>query len=88
VAMILIVVGLALAGAIMALGWLHWRGVIRFGRRQPAWGLGTMIFGLLQLAAWLLFPGSPEVWLRPPIALAAAVLAGLGLARRWGARPA
>lgn len=86
--MILIGLGLALAGAIMALGWLHWRGIVRFGRRQPAWGLGTMIFGLLQLAAWLLFPGPPEVWLRPPIALVAAVLAGRWLMRRRGARPA
>jgi hypothetical protein len=84
-AVALIIFGLALAGGLMALGWLHWRGVARFGRRQPAWGLGTMLFGLVQLVCWLLLPGPPELWARLLIALAAAVATGLWLMRR-GAR--
>jgi hypothetical protein len=83
----LIVFGLALAGGLLALGWLHWRGVVRFGRRQPAWGLGTMLFGLIQLACWLVLPGPPELWARLLIAAAAAVATGLWLMRR-GARSA
>jgi hypothetical protein len=85
---VVIVAGLALAGGLLALGWLHWRGRVRFGRRQPAWGLGTMLFGLIQVACWLLIPGPPDGWLRLPIALAAAMLVGLWLTRRQGACPA
>jgi hypothetical protein len=84
-AAILIAFGLALGGGLVALGWLHWRGHVRFGRRPPGWGLGTMLFGLVQVVCWLLLPGSPEVWVRLAIALAAAVGAGLWLLRR-GAR--
>jgi hypothetical protein len=84
-AVVLIIFGLALAGGLFALGWLHWRGLVRFGRRQPSWGLGTMLFGLIQFVCWLLLPGPPEFWVRLLIAPAAAVVTGLWLLRR-GAR--
>jgi hypothetical protein len=84
-AVALIAFGLALGGGLLALGWLHWRGLVRFGRRQPNWGLGTMLFGLVQIACWLLLPGPPAIWVRLVIALAAAVVAGAWLLRR-GAR--
>jgi hypothetical protein len=86
--MALIVLGLALGGGVVALGALHWRGVVRFGRRPPAWGLGTLLFGLLQVGCWLIFPGPPEVWLRLVIALVAAVGVGGWLVWRRGARMA
>ena len=82
---LLIVFGLLLAGAVIAIGSLHWRGIVRFGRRGPTWGIGTIILGLLQTIAWLLLPGEPASWLRLLIALAGAVLVGLWLVRRQGA---
>ena len=72
--MVLIVVGLLAAGAVIAIGGLHWRGLVRFGRRGSGWGIGTMILGLLQAAAWLALPGEPAIWLRLLIALLGAVL--------------
>jgi hypothetical protein len=82
---VLIAFGLALGGGLLALGWLHWRGLVRFGRRQPGWGLGTMLFGLVQIVCWLLLPGPPDLWVRLLIALAAAVVTSAWLVRR-GAR--
>jgi hypothetical protein len=82
VVVLLIVVGLVFAGGMTAVGWLHWRGIILFGQRQPAWGVGTMLVGVIQLVVWALLPGSLEPWWRLLIAAAA----GIGLALwlpRW-----
>lgn len=87
IAAFLIGLGLVIAGAMMALGWLHWRGLVRFGRRQPAWGLGTLIFGALQVAVWMVIPGPPDVWPRALIVLVAAVATVVLLARQRGSRP-
>lgn len=78
----LIVFGLLLAGGVMAAGFLHWRGRVSFGRRRPSWGIGTMGIGAMQALAWSLLPGEPAFWQRPLIALVAAIVAGLWLARR------
>jgi hypothetical protein len=79
---VVIIFGLILAGALLAAGWLHWRGTIRFGQRNRQWGLTTIALALLQVVAWLLLPGPPDLWLRPTIALAAALVVVLVIAGR------
>ncbi len=74
--LLLTVVGLVFAGGMTAVGWLHWRGIILFGQRQPAWGIGTMLVGIIQIVVWSLLPGPLEPWWR----LLVAVMAGVGLA--------
>ena len=81
----LIIFGLLLAGGVVAVGFLHWRGIVRFGRRRPGWGIGTMGIGAMQALAWLFFPGEPAFWQRPLIALAAAAVVGVWLTWRAAA---
>jgi hypothetical protein len=79
---VFISLGLMLAGGLIAVGWLHWRGLIRFGQRRPPWGFSTILLGSLQLIAWLLFPGPPDLWLRPLIALTAGGVTAVVALRR------
>lgn len=84
--MALIVFGLLFAGGVIAIGALHWRGVLRFGRRKTAWGIGTIVLGLVQTLVWSVFPGGPEpIWTRLLIVAAGAVVIGLALMWRQGA---
>jgi hypothetical protein len=78
----LIIFGLLLAGAVLAVGFLHWRGIVSFGRRKRSWGLATMGIGFVQVLAWFFLPGQPDFWLRPIIALVAAMALGILMARR------
>ena len=81
----LIVFGLLFAGGVIAIGALHWRGILRFGRRKSAWGIGTIVLGLAQVVVWTIFPGGPEpVWVRILIAAVGAVVIGFGLIWRQG----